>query len=730
MIDLQRAIDTSKSYAILREKSRHPFWQRCQDLTRKYRAFITGEDIKYMLEQFDRRENKEDFEQACRIAKQVTPAITAALMNPPRKVAATRPRVDRIDYGQENDTKADELRTAIATFYGGQSVDHYLSTLIDPSDIDPNAFQLLTFDEFDPRFEKPTVYPLSIPSYNIWDFSYLNGELEWLWMGFDIKYVTKPAVLDSLGNVVTKEEEASGMRMVFYTHSHHIHFEQVEKNTAKGIKNVITDAEGNPMAAPVFSDGRSTTDFYLKTEDEHLYRVRFYEQKSGRVPAFRLGCKADPLTDGKTCVNRWHEAVPYLEKNLKHVRELDLSIALHTFPQKIQYVSKCRAFGCNGGLLSDGNVTCGSCKGSGFSTIGTAQDHITLPLPKPGDEIIDPAKIIHYVPVPIDIVTKLMEIVREDRSDAFKAVYGSDLYGQGNVGKTYEEVLAQNQAMYDALQPFAQWWSNVRTRVVQVYASYNDAAQGLVVIHKLPQAFGFENAGTIFSMMKGALEAGASKSVLANLNASVISIAFRDDDQALAKAQTQAKFDPFPGMTQDTVVTLISGGRVTDKERVMWQSSASVFAQAEAKYTGEVSFYDLAEAKQREVIDKILDTMIEEQPADPALEPMLGVDETAIDGPPVEDPNAAKVQDTALNGAQFQALSDVIVQVATGVLTKETASAMIRAGFPGIPEQLVSSMLSTIKDVTPEQVKMADRVADTRDTAGTTQPAAPVEQAA
>jgi len=582
-----------------------------------YRAFVTGEDLEYLLRRFNRRESLEDFEQACRIAQQITPSITSALMSPPKKVVSVRPVVDRIDYGKENDRRADELRDELAMFYGGNSMDHYLNTLVEPSDIDPNAFVLLTFDPFDYRSEKPTVYPVFVPSANVWGHSYLSGILEWLWLGFDIKYVTKAGYVDALGRE-HPAETADGLRMALYTHDHHIVFEQVEKNTVKLRKSdAIVDEMGVPVQNPSASDGRTEVVYYFKPNDDTLYTVRFYEQDSGgRVPAFRVGCKADQHTGGETCVNRWHEAVPHLKKNLQHVRELDLSIALHTFPQKIQYVSKCKSHGCTGGTLPDGGE-CGSCKGSGFTTINSAQDHITMPLPKDPSEMIDPTKIIHYAPVPIDIVTKLMEIVKEDRSDAFRSVYGSDLYGQGNVGKTYEEVIAQNQALYDSLQPFARWWAESRKTITYVYAAYRDMDEGLEVVYRLPRAFGFETTATLYDMMKGARDAGASKAILANLNDTVLDLVFRDDAQKLAKARTQAKFDPFPGLAEATILSLIAGGKASERSALMWTESATVFTKAEAKYPGEMSFYDLAEPKQRQVIDEILDEMLEENKPQP-----------------------------------------------------------------------------------------------------------------
>lgn len=638
MIDLQRAIELSKGFALQKDKHKHAHYPRTQELYRMYRAMVTGNDLEYLLRRFDRRESEQDFQQANRIVQQVVPAITSALMAPPKKVSSVRPVVDTIDFGTDNDKRTDELRKGLSEFYAGESVDSYLGKLVEPSDIDPNGYTLLTFDAFDNRYEKPTVYPVHIPSYNVWDQSYLGGKLEWLWLGFDIEYVTKPEVVNPDGTK-TKAETAKGFKMVLYTHDHHIVYTQVEKTTSQGIKGVITDEAGNPIGT-VNIDAT----YYLRCEDDSLFEVKFYDQKSGRVPAFRLGCVPDPMTGGATMVNRWHNALPYLLKDLKRVRELDLSVALHTFPQKSEYVRKCTAMHCNGGTLPDG-VDCGTCKGDGFITIGTAQDHKIIPMPRDPNDIIDLSKLVHYADVPIHIVDKLMELVREDRSDAFKAVYGSDIYGQGNVGKTYEEVIAMNEGMYDALQPFSKWWSASRVTITYVYASYmGKDSKDMKVVYKLPRSFGYETASVIFGMMKGGREAGASKAMLANFNTIALSLAFRDDPKALLQAQVQAKFDPFPGMTEDTISGLISGGKATEYSAMLWLESATVFARAEAQYEGkELNFYEQTEKKQREVIDKIIAELLEENKPEPVdIGGVLGMEGDPND--PNADPNAPPVK--------------------------------------------------------------------------------------
>lgn len=632
MIDLQKGFDIASRNVLT--KYVHPHWKRTVELARQYKALITGEGLEFMLRRFDRRESQEDFEQANRIAQQITPAITAALMNPARRLGGVKPVVDRLDYGKENDPKADELDKGIETFSGGLGVDKYLSSLVDPSDADPNAFAVLTFDDFDERYEKPQVFPVIVPCENVLDAPRPNNELQYLWLGFDIEYIVDPAKYNADGTIQTKATTAKGRRFVLYIDNHHIIFEQVKNRTGVfPVVGVLYGEGDQPIEISkdkgvTFSTGKEKAVYYFRGGKEELYQVTFYEQKSGRVPCFALGCKPDPYTGGLTFVNRWHDALPHLKKSLKHVRELDLSIALHTFPQKIQYISKCRAIGCNGGYMPGGDE-CGTCKGAGFQTITTAQDHITLPMPKTKDEMFDPTQIIHYAEVPIDIVTKLMEIVKDDRSDAFRAVYGFDLFGDGRVGKTVEEVLAMNQAMYDALAPLALWREHTRTTIVWVYASYNDMDEGLNVVYKYPRDFGFETSAQILALMERATTAGASTSYRANLNLKLTTSTFSDDEIALARVKTQTRFDPYPGKTEATILALISGGQTLDRSAIRWTESETIFAKCEETSTGPVSFYQLADSKQQVIYDKVVDEMLEEIDAkkQAAMLPLTGMEE-------------------------------------------------------------------------------------------------------
>jgi len=97
---------------------------------------------------------------------------------------------------------------------------------------------------------------------------------------------------------------------------------------------------------------------------------------------------------------------------IKSKSELDLTIALHVFPQKFQYVPQCSATDCNGGYKPDGSV-CGKCKGTGYEVHTTAQDAIYLALPRRGhqDELLDLKQLVNYVYPPVDLVQFMDEYV-------------------------------------------------------------------------------------------------------------------------------------------------------------------------------------------------------------------------------------------------------------------------------------------------------------------------------
>ena len=63
------------------------------------------------------------------------------------------------------------------------------------------------------------------------------------------------------------------------------------------------------------------------------------------------------------------------------------------------------------------------------------------------------------------------------------------------------------------------------------------------------------------------------------------------------------------------------------------------------------------------------------------------------------------VQSTALNGAQIKSLVEIVQQVAAGLLTLETARALIKAAFPIMSDEQIEAILGNIKAIAEEDVE-------------------------
>jgi hypothetical protein len=62
----------------------------------------------------------------------------------------------------------------------------------------------------------------------------------------------------------------------------------------------------------------------------------------------------------------------------------------------------------------------------------------------------------------------------------------------------------------------------------------------------------------------------------------------------------------------------------------------------------------------------------------------------------------APLQNTALNGAQVKGLLEVLAMTSKGGLPKEAAVQVIKAAFPGVPDQVIAGMINPIEVKEPE----------------------------
>lgn len=655
MIPLDKALTIA--LPLVSGKVKHQHYDHVVKLTEEtYRPMITGEKAEHLLVRFNLRESVEAHQQRLRLTVLTSPSTANTLMAPVRKLPRVKPVVNTATFGPNEKEKDKQLAEATANFYGGKSVDHYFgSILLDQAAIDPNAFCLTLFDEFDPRFQKPMPYPSIVPCTDAWNYSYFNGILQWLLVHRAIKYTEKQDEAKKKKVPAGKEEnpplEKDGHAFWLYTDQNHIMFTQIDPALVRGsAENVVIKGNGQ-VVDNVASLTIGTRDkYFYRVSKTELYEVSFWQHKAGEVQAFRLGCNYDQRTRGETMVNLWHAAVPYITKGIKSGSELDLSAALHAFLQKLSYETPCGGYTneqgakieCVDGHFSNGDQ-CPTCKGTGWQVHTSGQDHISIRMPRTKEQFLELANMVHYVPLPIEILDWQRKYVEDLERFAFQAVYNANRFRNTDVTNTTATGdIIDLQSLYDTLRPMADWYSESRVKVYRLIGSFvvgSDAVKSLQVQHEFPRNMRFETLSERVLLLKSLREAGASNSSIAQVNDDLLEDLYIDDPVALKQAQVKASFDPFLGKSEATIMSLISQDLCTREEKVLWTNWNLVFAEAETRTKATtaddgsvVDFWQMDRAKQQGIIDKIVDEIIDgiEEQQDAAAERMgLGMTDDA-----------------------------------------------------------------------------------------------------
>lgn len=632
-------LDTAFKIAlpIVADKTKHPHYGHVVKLAESlYRPMVTGKNADHLIQRFNLRESEEAHTQRKRLTELITPSISNTLMSPARKVPKVKPVVDTATFGPEAKEKDEKLNTAVKSFYGGKSVDHYFSSvLIDQSAIDPNGFCLVLFNSSDGAYEAPKAYPVLISSEDAWDYEFLNGNLYWLMVHRAIEFdeKAKPGeekAKPTKGKAKTKTKK-KGHAFWLYTDQHHLYFTQVDSaKVSAPLEGLLMDANGRPVepgSVQVASGENDANVYYYRPNQNELYEVRAYEHGTGMVQGFRLGYVPDQSTKAATCVNIWNAAVPYMLKGIKAGSELDISAALHAFLQKIQYANQCRgsqdeqgnAYECNAGR-KPGGEKCPSCNGTGYEVHTSGQDHITLRMPRSKEDAFDLGQLVHYVQMPVDTIKWQDEYVTKLERSCYAAVYNSDRFRDPNANTTATGDIIDLQSVYDALKPLADWYSQSRVLVYKLLASFvvgKDSVKTLQVAHEFPRNMRFETLAERVKLLGEMRTAGASASALAQVNEDILEDLYIDDPAALKKAKVMASFDPFLGKSEGAIVSMISQDLTTKENKVLWTNFAYVFAEAEERAAEKkdeqgqpVNFWNMERGAQQEMVDEIVEELI------------------------------------------------------------------------------------------------------------------------
>lgn len=595
-MDLEKGLGTL--IEVIEKRIRHRYYNRVCEHADLMRRLITGEGAEDILYQFVKRETEEDFEQRVMLTQIITPAICSSIMNPANKIPRVRPTVDTIEVQnaenangmmivQNEEEQLANVYYAIDNYYGGESVDKFMGRVFIPlTYIDPNAFILTTFDDFDANYEKAQPYPTIIPSHSAIDYKYVNGVLDYLVI--KLNHVIPPKN--------EYEQPIQGETYRIYLGADIIQFKQERPDI-----EVVGTLPNGAFMPPT---DNMPLGFY-KTTRGVVYSVSFYQPKAEEVQAVRIGCMYDPTTDFQTCISPLSAAVPYLMKSIKLVSELDLSYTLHVFPQKFSYYEPCPGevgHGCDKGVTVSGH-SCTLCGGSGRSMHTSAQDTIEFAIPRDPQQAMALSNLVHYADLPMGVIGSLQDYLAYIERKAIKAVYNSELFSTDSVAATATEKLVDMESVYDALLPIAEQYSYVRKHIVKLCATFVDA--NVVVYHQFPRDFKLKTYRMLIEELAMATGESVPEFARQAISKDLADSMFADQPETLKRIQVQQQFDPFSGKSPNQIAMLLTSEHVSQYSKTLWSEWANIWAELEEESWQNgagIWLYDLAQPRIKELL--------------------------------------------------------------------------------------------------------------------------------
>ena len=558
---------------------RHEDYKRTVDLAETYNKLYTGENMESLMRKFDMRESKEMFEQRKRITQHITSTVMRNLAKPFNKIPRANNLQRVITYeGDEESKKSSEFEKLLSKFWGNKSVDKYISTRwIELNTIDPNSFIAIEWKNFNPAIEFASPYPFERKSKDVLDFYYNNEILEYV-------------VVRSYLNAETENGEVQIERYTIYTKNYAlIMTETLDEALIRMAKEELQVIGGVEIVK-------------LENQERVFVIDRPIPYNLKRVPAIRVGYIRDMFTDGRICLSPLDEAVPPLMKMVKSNSELDLTMALHAHPQKIQYQNKCLGDSCHNGRLPD-DSTCGVCGGTGLAVSTTTQDVLWLPLPKEGEPLIDLNNVVRYVYPPVDLIKNQQTYIERLTAYCKEAIYNTELFSRQEVAETATGKNIDLQNIYDALYPMAEAYSATWEFVVGTVAKILDKDEGLIHFFRFSKDFKMKSLNDLYNDLKLVSDSKADSFVKDGITDDIARIMYHDDVRNYYKWKTEKAFFPFSGKSPQEIALALASPLTPDNIKSLYYNYSWVLDVLAIENKG---FWEMSYTKQYELImDKI-----------------------------------------------------------------------------------------------------------------------------
>lgn len=648
---------------------KHKNYDRTVALAEKYLALNTGEDIEKLLRQFELRESESLFKQRVLLTKSVVGAVSEKIMNPFYKVARSTNVTKEIIYkSDDTGSKMTKLEDKLSEFYGDESFNDYLeSQLVTLSFIDPNSFIVIERNFIEG--ETSEIFPFEVPSENAYDYKYINNRLIYLVVG-------DSSIVPNLNQDLDKKNETfESKKQTIYSKDFTVVLSQIQKEELSSDIERIDDFD---------SASELANQTYIVINKEY-YIVWVVKNECEEVPAISVGYKRDPITGNKSFVSPMHKAVPRMEKSIKSDSELDLTMSLHTFPQKLQAVQRCTGTinaPCDNGISRHSNEKCPVCKGSGEIIATSSQEVITVPMPtkkerENGADFIDLDKILTYKAPPIDLVIFQNDYSRSLEKEAVKDVFSSDAFEMGQATAT--EKIIDMESVYDTLYPFGKKYSSIYKKIVRISACYLQI-KDLTVRHSFPKDLKLKTTTQLIAELKEAEDANAPQFFKSQLSNDIANKIWHDDKISLNKYNVKQQHQPFQGKSKEEISQIINAGLSTEENITLFIEFENIFKKLEDRSIDNEmkSFYELPYSERVTLIDAEVKSVIDKKTSESTS--FLNIEGEDLNPEDIETPIDIEAEAKAkLKGSVggVQGIINVAQSVSSGSMSFESGVALL-----------------------------------------------------
>jgi len=482
---------------------RHQDYERTVNLAKLYTQIAIGLGQSELIINYKPSENEMQKKQRIEIYKSETEAVTSQIASQFNFVKGSARAADSISYNPERTPNLERLSSLVSAFWGKQTLQQYIEEKQQHySFLDPNAWLIIQLDQND------LPAPICVGSVAALDYAVKGGITDYL------------VVLGTEGEYKKYYGYMKGFVLLLF-----------------------------PDETPIEGE----MNYELLDISGKKYRFYTMPNLTDMATVNRFGYIPDDITSGRSFVGVLQPAVEKYKDLINQKSELDLSLALHLYPEKFQYVDLCDFrdseqphIKCDGGQLRPMGGQCPKCHGSGAIKHTTTQDVVLIKKPK-GDDVkpMPLSELVHYSQKPLDIIKFQLERVLQIPKDIPIAIFGVDLNTRSTGLKTATEIVNFYDSIYMVLTPYAEKISENYIFAVNSIAQWLGISDGLIVVHKYPRRFKMESLGELLIMLKDAKTSGASSEVLWGIESQILEMQYKDNPAALELAKTKQMFKPF-----------------------------------------------------------------------------------------------------------------------------------------------------------------------------------------